>query len=439
MAIELGLKRIRKLLSYLGNPHVSSYKSVHIAGTNGKGSTIAYLSLILTHAKISNGRFTSPHLLSYNDCISINNQTYSLHKFEKVRNSVLSHNARYNLGCTEFEILTATAFKIFEIEQVELALIEVGLGGRLDATNVLTPYANGNTPGGVIVCGITKIGIDHEGFLGNTITDIAREKAGIIKTSVPVVVDHTNQRQALDEIARKAAAVNAPLFSTEKSMACEIDNPIQYSPMLGQYQTENLSVALHIVATIQKTLKSNELTRDCIISGIRNTYWPGRLQRLQDKTTGIEFLLDGAHNECASMELGNYLRSIRRKGFIFVVGMSEGKSVEGLLKHIALKDNDVLIPFHFTAPPEMPWVKCHDVENISMTAKDYVEEVLKMKNADNIADLFDFLAARKNNGDVRQVVICGSLYLCSDILRHQIDLHQEPEQIIELEAATKYE
>ncbi|KAM9886351.1 hypothetical protein OXX79_014246, partial [Metschnikowia pulcherrima] len=110
MPIDLGLSRVIKLLKFLGNPHISSYKSVHIAGTNGKGSTIAYLSSILTQSRIRNGRFTSPHLVSYNDCISINDQTYPLSSFEKVREIVENQDANLNLGCTEFEILTATAF-----------------------------------------------------------------------------------------------------------------------------------------------------------------------------------------------------------------------------------------------------------------------------------------------------------------------------------------
>ncbi|GEQ72710.1 hypothetical protein JCM33374_g6397 [Metschnikowia sp. JCM 33374] len=417
MPIDLGLTRVKKLLFYLGNPQASSYNSIHVAGTNGKGSTIAYLSSILTQSKIRNGRFTSPHLVSYNDCISINEETYSLSKFEKVRSFVSSHDARYNLECTEFEILAATAFKIFEIEKVELALIEVGLGGRLDATNVLLPTSSDRKSGGVIVCGITKIGMDHEGFLGNSITAIAREKAGIIKKSVPVVVDHTNEPEALDEIVKKASVENAPLISTLKHPACGISNPIQFSPLLGEYQSVNLSVALNIVEVIQGIITFKHLTQESIILGIKNTYWPGRLQKSHDQGTGIEYLLDGAHNECASIELGKYLSSIRKNGFLFVVAMSEGKSVETLLKHITVKEEDAVIPFKFNSPEEMPWVKSYEVGHISKVSKNYVNDVMDEK-LDGVASLFEFLAARRSNGDFRQIVICGSLYLCSDIIRH---------------------
>lgn len=416
MPIDLGLGRVTKLLSYLGNPHVSSYKSVHVAGTNGKGSTIAYLSLILTQSKIRNGRFTSPHLISYNDCISINDQTYSLNKFERVRKSVINQDARYNLGCTEFEILTATAFKIFEIEEVDLALIEVGLGGRLDATNVLLPSSGDKYSGGVIACGITKIGMDHEGFLGSTIAAIAKEKAGIIKKSTPVIVDHTNEKEALDEIHKKASAENAKYISTDERSELEINNPIQYSPLLGEYQSANLSIALKIVEVVRGVFPFQNLTKDSIIAGIRNTSWPGRLQKLQDKSTGIEYLLDGAHNECASVELGKYLSTIRNNGFIFVVAMSEGKSVQSLLKHIATKE-DAIVPFKFTSPKEMPWVKCQDIEQISKVGHEYVNDVLDVK-LNNVPTLFDFLSERRSSGDFRQIVICGSLYLCSDISRH---------------------
>lgn len=417
MPIDLGLSRVIKLLKFLGNPHISSYKSVHIAGTNGKGSTIAYLSLILTQSRIRNGRFTSPHLVSYNDCISINDQTYPLSSFDKVREIVENQDANLNLGCTEFEILTATAFKIFEIEKVELALIEVGLGGRLDATNALAPWFGQPDSGGVVVCGITKIGMDHEGFLGNTIDAIAREKAGIIKQSVPVVVDHTNTREVLDSISVKAELEDAQVVSTKVPLDLDLANPIQYSPLLGAYQSQNLSVALHIVEVLKNRLGLENLTSQSILSGIRNTRWPGRLQKLRDEATGTEFLLDGAHNESAAVELGKYLSSIRKNGFIFVVAMSEGKSVENLLKHIAVEKEDAIVPFSFNSPDEMPWVKCQETGNIFEISQNFVKDVFE-PNLKNVADLFRFISARRQLSDLRQIVICGSLYLCADILRH---------------------
>lgn len=131
MPIDLGLSRVTKLLRHLGNPHINTYKSIHIAGTNGKGSTVAYLSSILTQAKVRNGRFTSPHMVYYNDSICINNEVYPLAKFKSISDYVQKENTSLRLGCTEFELLTVTAFKIFELERVELAIIEVGLGGDL--------------------------------------------------------------------------------------------------------------------------------------------------------------------------------------------------------------------------------------------------------------------------------------------------------------------
>lgn len=421
MPIDLGLSRVVKLLSRLGNPH-NSYNSIHVAGTNGKGSTLAYLASIFTCSKVRNGHFTSPHLLYYNDCISIDNKTYPVAKFEEVRSLVSLQNDQLSLGCTEFELLTVTAYKIFELEKVDLAIIEVGLGGRLDATNVLTPVGS-EGPGGVIVSAITKIGFDHESFLGNTLAAIAGEKAGIIKPGIPVVADKTNHEDVIDVITKRASRLGAELHLVDgnNDMALEL---VRLSPLKGDYQRQNLSVSLEVLEVVRRRKDGflvdergePKITRGSIRDGILRTVWPGRLQSLD--INGLEMLLDGAHNESAAIELGKYLRQIRdQNGLIFVVALTRGKSIGNLLKHITEKDKDTVLATTFSAPDQMPWVSSYKALEVEKEASHYVHDA--REGGDGIGAVLALVAQLRASGDTRKVVICGSLYLCADVLRYK--------------------
>ncbi|EMG47284.1 fol3 Probable dihydrofolate synthetase [Candida maltosa Xu316] len=401
MPIDLGLARITKLLGHLNNPQ-HAYKSIHIAGTNGKGSTLAYISSILTQANIKNGKFTSPHIINYHDCITINNQTYPKSKFDQINESVIQVNNDLDLQCTEFEILTATAFKIFAVEKIEMALIEVGVGGRLDATNVLVPY---DGKFGVIATGITKIGLDHEKLLGGSLSAIAQEKAGIIKYKIPCFVDCSNDEVVLDTIRAKAEESLAPLYIVEPNR-----DFIKFSPLQGSYQVNNLSLALQIIKCLPY-----KITDEVIEQGVSKTHWPGRLQLIQHKNLG-EILIDGAHNESAAIELGNYLKEkYGSESIVFIIGMTKGKAVDNVLKHI-LKENDVVIPTLFSQPDNMPWIKPESIKRLGNAAKKYSN--IRMLNDDNvhIGQVFKYLEKEETLLN-RPIVICGSLYLCGDVLR----------------------
>lgn len=443
MPIDLGLSRVTKLLRHLGNPHINTYKSIHIAGTNGKGSTVAYLSSILTQAKVRNGRFTSPHMVYYNDSICINNEVYPLAKFKSISDYVQKENTSLRLGCTEFELLTVTAFKIFEVERVELAIIEVGLGGRLDATNVLEPFIADSTTdhkGGVIATGITKIGIDHEALLGDTLAAIAYEKAGIMKKSVPCIVDRQNDQEALDVLKKVAKDTMSDLYMVDgiseaetyptDKLCCsdDVKSLVKYSPLKGDYQLQNLSIALKILNVIKlqnhSSLNSengeSKLTEDTIKLGIEKTLWPGRLQSINIPKTGLRLLLDGAHNESAAIELAKYLEQIRNdgNGLIFVIALTKGKSIDNLLKHIIHK-NDTIIPTIFSIPDQMPWISSYSCEDVQKVAENYVEDVRNINaSGQSIEKVLDYVNELKLSGDNRNVVVCGSLYLCADILRY---------------------
>lgn len=407
MPIDLGLSRISRLLRQLGNPH-KTYKSAHVAGTNGKGSTVAYLSSVLTSSKVRNGRFTSPHMVYYNDCVCINNEIYPMPKFEQVRALVRQTNDELKLQCTEFELLTATAFKIFELEQVEIALIEVGLGGRLDATNVLE--ANTVLLPGVVVTAITKIAFDHEGFLGNTLEKIANEKAGILKENIPCVIDGTNEELVLLTVQSKAASLNCKLIIAGGDKDAE--ELIKLSPLNGAYQLSNLCVALRAIDILKRYLP---IDNHAIREGIENTKWIGRLQTVKIPGKNLTVLVDGSHNENAAIELANHLEvsTERAKGIIFVVGFTKGKSIDSLLKHTITK-NDIVYPTSFSQPEGMPWITPAAPEGITKVANKYTDD---LQPYGNLEDILSRISGIKENGDRRPVVIFGSLYLVSDVLR----------------------
>lgn len=407
MGIDLGLSRVARLLSHMKNPHKSIYPTVHIAGTNGKGLTALYISLILTASKVRNGKFTSPHMLYYNDCVTIDNEIYPLAKFAAVSQLVKAEDELLNLHCTEFELLTITAFKIFEMEKVDIAIIEVGLGGRLDATNVLGP----NGPFGVVVTAITKIGLDHEAFLGNTLREIAGEKAGILKEGIPCVVDGTNDPEVLSVVSETTQRLNSKLYT-----ALADDNDLlKLTPLKGAYQLQNLSVALKVVSLLNDYFPS--ISRESTASGIRNTVWPGRLQSLTVRN--LEILLDGAHNESAAIELGKYVKSEYHSGVIYIIALTRGKSAANLFKPLFQKGDKVVFT-GFTQPENMPWVTSSSIEELTEVAHAFIDDVdVALSNASVEIAIENVERFKRENNDERNVVVCGSLYLGGDVLRIQ--------------------
>lgn len=411
MPIDLSLSRITKLLANLGNPQKKSFKSLHIAGTNGKGSTIAYISSILTEAKIRNGRFTSPHLLELNDCIAINGEIYPMQKFLKVNDIVKYENEKSSLQCTEFELLTATAFKIFDLENVELALVEVGVGGRLDATNCLQPGLPKLTPGGVIISAITKIGLDHQSLLGETLEAIAKEKAGIIKPGVPVVIDKSNRDQVIRTIINKANVESSPIFMASLDIESRARTYFKVSPLRGAHQLENLTTTLTIVEQLRHL--RYDISEDAIQRGISNTKWAARLQTTRIDSLNLDVLVDGAHNEMGAANLRQHLSEINpQQSWVIVFGISQGKNIEKILSSLAT-ERDLVIPMEFSTPTGMPWVKCASREEICRVASDLRIQILN----DKCISAPELLKSLADLNDDKKVVVCGSLYLCADFLR----------------------
>ena len=320
---KFGLERMQALLAALDNPE-RGQRFVHIAGTNGKGSTAAMIAAMLRAAGSKTGLFTSPHLIEPTERIRIDDQDVSSADFasafarvhqraeELLREGLLDAHPSY------FETVTAMALLLLR-ERAEISVIEVGLGGRLDATNVILPE----------LCVITPISYDHEAFLGNTLDSIAREKAGILKAGVPVISAEQDPI-ADDVIARRAAELQCRLIRTAESTlkvvriaadksTFELDGTSFDCLLPGRHQIENAATAV----LAGRQLKIPE---DAIAGGLRQVRWPGRLERVSANPT---FILDGAHNPAGAAALAQYIREFYATRPVWLVyGAMRDKAVE---------------------------------------------------------------------------------------------------------------
>ncbi|MBV9276223.1 MAG: bifunctional folylpolyglutamate synthase/dihydrofolate synthase [Verrucomicrobia bacterium] len=273
--VKLSLENIRQLLEALGNPH-RELSCIHVAGTNGKGSVCAMLDAVARAAGLRTGLYTSPHLVEFNERIRVAGRPIPDHAILNHLGTIRRTIAKSQCSPTFFEITTALAFLYFLEERVDLVILETGLGGRLDATNLVTP----------LVSVLTSIDLDHQRILGDSRAKIAREKAGIIKPNVPIVsIEQTpDVKEVIDEVA---AANNAPVTYTSKPV---LDVPIA---LAGSHQRMN-------AALVEDTFAAAKLpiSRKAFTAGLSTVFWPGRFQVLDSQLT-----LDGAHNTSASERL----------------------------------------------------------------------------------------------------------------------------------------
>lgn len=331
--IKFGLDNIARLTSELGNPH-KQFHTLHVGGTNGKGSTSAIAASILQAAGFTVGLFTSPHLISFTERIRINGAEITEQDVvglaEEVRDVAL-HMADFSP--TFFEVVTAMALLYFSRKKIDMAVMEVGMGGRLDATNIITPDATV----------ITEISYDHMDFLGKTLTDIAQEKAGIIRTGIPVVSAY-QKPETMDVIEIKAKEHDAELSVYGRDFASRlhredasgivfdyrdahmtIDN--LYLPLTGLHQMQNASIAIRAVSLISKPMNHAVMKE-----GLKRTKWPGRLEFIHDDPP---VLIDGAHNPAAAVVLSQALQDIYLKTYkkiILILGIMGDKDLAGILK-----------------------------------------------------------------------------------------------------------
>ena len=340
------LERMSLLMQRLGNAHLAT-PTIHIAGTKGKGSVSAMIASILAAQGYAVGMYSSPHLHSATERIRVNMQPIAQAQFAAVVQRIwriveqVGANGGYG-GVTTFEALTAMAFTHFSQIQADFQVIEVGLGGRLDATNIVAPQ----------VCAITSISLDHTATLGDTIAQIAYEKAGIIKPNIPVIVA-PQPADAMAVIRRIAAERAAPLLSVEdrfswqqtgadiRSQAFRLTSPRRAhnleTSLLGDYQLENAAVAVALAETLAE--QGVTLSPQSIAQGIRTVNWPARLQILTtpDDAYGSPLLVvDGAHNPYSIERLAQTLpRHFAYDRLILIFGALSGHSAAGMLQALA--------------------------------------------------------------------------------------------------------
>ena len=328
----LGLERIVALLATLGNPHHRLPPVFHVAGTNGKGSTCAFIRSALEAAGKIVHVYTSPHLVRFNERIRIAGTLIEDEDLAPLLSEVLNRAEAYDIGPSFFEATTAAAFLAFSRAPADYCVIEVGLGGRLDATNVVTP----------IVCGIAQIGIDHQAFLGDTLAEIAGEKAGIAKAGVPLIC-LAQQPEALAAIETVVANAGAPLLLESRDW--QIDETVRPS-MAGVHQLRNANLAAQM-------LRHAGIANEAIRVGIATTRWPARLQKLNPGplTGKKQIWIDGAHNSAAAEVVANELAAHPRH---LILGILANKDADGIiapLAYHALSLTFVDVPNHDSHAP----------------------------------------------------------------------------------------
>ena len=317
--IKFGLDSIRALLARLGNPD-HAFRSIHVAGTNGKGSVTAMVDTVLRRAGHSSARYTSPHLVDLSERFVINGAPVAHAEMRRAASDVQHAIERaiadgiLSAKPTFFEATTAMAFDMFRHAGVEFAVIEVGLGGRLDSTNVIDP----------IVTAITSIDFDHQQYLGNTLAEIAGEKAGIIKHGVPVVVG---------DVAPEAfAVIDAIARERHAELIRAADGGRDYGPirlgLRGAHQVANAKVAMRVLETLERT--GVAIPASAIVDGLTTVTWPGRLEHRTLKN-GREIILDAAHNPAGAAALASYLHSLGGPKPTLVFGAMRDKDLNGML------------------------------------------------------------------------------------------------------------
>ncbi|MBW4663031.1 MAG: bifunctional folylpolyglutamate synthase/dihydrofolate synthase [Chroococcus sp. CMT-3BRIN-NPC107] len=395
--VHLGLARIKQLLARLGNPQ-EQVPIIHVAGTNGKGSVCAYLSSILTQAGYKVGRYTSPHLVDWMERICLNEQPISLEALQSLLLQVINAINPATETPTQFEVITAAAWLYFAQSQVDIAIVEVGLGGRLDATNVcLHP----------LVSVITSISREHWQQLGSTLAEIATEKAGIIKPGCPVVVGQL-PIEAENVVRSRITELNCPAVWVEPATELLINGPrwatyknIEYPlPLLGDIQLSNSALALTAIQILQQN--GWKITTEAIARGMAKTRWLGRLQWV--KYGDFSLLIDGAHNPAAARALRHYADTLESP-ITWVMGILSTKDHKEIFTAL-LRPKDRLhlvpVPDHSSADPI----------DLAILAQNICPNLASCQTYN---DLFLALNAAKSD---RLIILCGSLYLVGHFLNN---------------------
>ncbi|HXA44270.1 MAG TPA: folylpolyglutamate synthase/dihydrofolate synthase family protein [Candidatus Angelobacter sp.] len=382
---NFGLEPTRKLAALAGNPQ-DKLRLIHVAGTNGKGSTCAILESIYRAAGLRVGLFTSPHLVSFRERIQVNRQCISEDDIVRLVGEVRLANRENE--ATLFEFTTVIALKFFAEQACDLVIWETGLGGRLDATNIVSPLASV----------ITNIALDHQQWLGDTLDKIAAEKAGIIKPGIPVIT--AAEPPALGVIEAVARAQNAPLTKINPpATSARQSDLIASLPLAGDHQKLNAALALATVEVLQPRMCVSEAA---LRQGLASVSWPGRLQLIQ-RQDGQRILLDGAHNLAGAKVLSEALASHFPAGKrTLILGILQDKNWQPICEQLApLAEKIITVPVASTrtaSPAELAGV-CRAIHPAA-----------EIVCADSLKEAFEQCAGEAF------VVLTGSLYLVGEAM-----------------------
>ena len=406
--IKLGLDRIRYIVDKLGNPE-GRYRNIHVAGTNGKGTVCRLLSNILLEDGYHVGLYTSPHLYDIRERFIVDNKIIEEEKLLEVISivkPVVDKLIQKKIYPTYFEVTTAIAFQYFSMEDVDIAVIEVGMGGRSDATNIITP----------MVSIITNISLDHQQFLGETIEEIAFEKAGVIKNDIPVIT--AADKKALKIIEKIAIEKNSPLRYIKKDyirrITKNIDRQIFHielernytieTSLLGSQQGENIAITLAAIEELRK--QGLKISDESIKNGVRKTSNPGRMELISRKPL---ILLDGAHNIAGIKVLKENLLDFNYDKLILVFGVLKDKNYSDMIDIIS-ENADIIIltqPDTSRAFPVDSLIKLVDeTKKVYVTTKvrDAVDQALKVVGK---KDMICITGSLYTVGEAREILMRG--------------------------------
>ena len=407
--IKLGLENMTEYLSLIGNPH-KGFRSVHVTGTNGKGSVCAFLASILEESGLKVGLYTSPHLVDFRERVLVNDQMISEEDVVRLGNELRAtmEGMAEESGekqLTFFEFTTGLAFKYFSEQSIDIAVVEVGMGGRLDATNVISPE----------VSAITRIGLEHTAYLGNTMEQVAREKAGIVKTGVPVVCSDRNS-ESLSVIRNACARKKATLSLVGKDFGAgnvvtradgtSFDHegrtriPGLRTRLIGAHQAENAATA--IAVTEQMNAAGCSISETAVREGVAKTKWPGRLDIWSDDPLVI---LDGSHNPEGVRTTVSVLDSLGLTPLTFVVACMDDKDGLGIIAGLAPYASSMVIT-------EVKTARSMKASQLAILARQSFDGNISVED-----DVHDAMAYALSNATGEGVCAIGSFYLVGDVMR----------------------
>ena len=410
--IDLKLDRVERLLRKLGNPERSLPPVIHVAGTNGKGSTIAMIKAGLQSSGLKTHVYTSPHLVSFNERIEVGSKRISEDALKEVLTEC--ENVNNFQPITFFEITTCAAFLAFSRQTADYTLLEVGLGGEFDATNVIKNPA---------LSIITSISFDHKEYLGNSIREITTAKAGIIKKNIPIII--SKQSPTVKRILEKKCKENSneviwasdgfSVSNSRKSITYKHSSRLTEFPfpnLIGKHQISNAMTAISALTHL-------DIPVNYICSGLKNTYWPARLQKIEkgnlfnlitDYNVKNELWIDGGHNEDASIQLKKSMSFIDKKNLHVIYGSLKNKDHISFLKNLTVIASSLCVVDIEQQSSSLPKTEA------VVVAKEAGWN--KIQTAKNIREAIKYICSKNDSYDSQvSILICGSLYLAGEALK----------------------